>query len=523
MGWQIVNPVGTPFTDFTWSAGFLGLLVMTVGGVSAITLRFRRSTHTGRAQIKLVLMTIGLSAVSFYALIAFDGSTRVTALLTLMITLSIVAIPITITIAIVRHSLFDIDVVISKTVTYGVLAVFITAVYALVVVGIGTLLGGGDEPSLALSIVAVAIVAVAFEPVRDRLQRWANRLVFGERATPYEVLSRATARLAGTGSPETMLKQVTQLAIDGAGASESVLWLKIGASFQPRSATPMEALIGLADVSTAGGDLPDLPGDFVVAVRHRDEVLGALSISKPRDESVTDADRNMLNDVAAGTGLLLRNISLNAELTERAEQLRVSRRRLVATHDAERHRLERDLHDGAQQQVVAIKVKLGIARTLAGREDASEVETLVSSLAEATQEAVDAMRAVAHGIYPPLLEAEGLCVALTAASRTTSIPIEIEMTGFGRYERAVEETLYFCILETVSHAIDGGATWVRADVAESSEAVRFTVHHDGTIDTLLTVEDRVAAFGGRVTLASGPAESAVTAELPNIDALAVTS
>ena len=522
LGWQIMNPVGMPFTDLTWSAGFLGLLVMTAGGITAITLRFRRSVHAGRTQIKLVLLTTVLSAVSFYALIAFDASTRITTLLALMTTVSIVAVPISITIAIIRHNLFDIDIVISKTVTYAMLAVFITAVYALVVVGIGTLLGGGDEPSLALSIVAVAIVAMAFEPVRNRLQRWANRLVFGERATPYEVLSQATARLAGTGSPEKVLKQVTQLVVDGAGASEAVLWLKVGANLQPRSATPIEALIGLADVSIRGGYLPDLPGDFSVAVRHRDEVLGALSISKPRGESVTDADGKMLDDVAAGTGLLLRNISLNAELTERAEQLRVSRRRLVATHDAERHRLERDLHDGAQQQVVAIKVKLGIARTLAERENASEVEILVSSLAEATQEAVDAMRAVAHGIYPPLLEAEGLGVALTAASRTTSIPMKVEMTGFGRYERAVEESLYFCILETVSHAIDGGATWVRVEVVEAPDAVRFTVHHDGTFDTLLTVEDRVAAFGGRVTLASSPAQSAVTAELPNIDALAAT-
>jgi signal transduction histidine kinase len=495
---------------------------MTIGGIVAMTLRYRRSSYVGKTQIKLVLTPVALFAIFFVALIMTDFSPTATSAFTFLTTVAGVGIPVSITIAIVRHSLFDIDIVISKTVTYGVLAIFITAVYAIVVVGIGTLLGGGDEPSLALSIVAVAIVAVAFEPVRNRLQRWANRLVFGERATPYQVLSQATARLAGAGSPEEALKQVTQLVVDGAGASEAILWLKVGADLQPRSATPIEALIELADVSITGGDLPDLPGEQSVLIRHRGDILGALTISKARGESVNAIDESMLNDVAAGTGLLLRNISLNAELTERAEQLRVSRRRLVATHDAERHRLERDLHDGAQQQVVAIKVKLGIARALAEREDASEVETLVLSLAEATQEAVDAMRAVAHGIYPPLLEAEGLGVALTAASRTTSIPIEIEMTSFGRYERAVEESLYFCILETVAHAIDGGATWVRVEVTESPDAVRFTVHHDGTIDTLLAVEDRVAAFGGRVTLASTPAERVVTAELPNIDALAVT-
>ena len=101
-----------------------------------------------------------------------------------------------------EYRLYDIDVVISKTVTYGVLAAFITGVYALVVVGIGSLFGGGDEPNLALSIAAVAVVAVVFEPLRKRVQHWANVLVFGRRATPYEVLSNATARLAETSDRE---------------------------------------------------------------------------------------------------------------------------------------------------------------------------------------------------------------------------------------------------------------------------------------------------------------------------------
>jgi signal transduction histidine kinase len=302
-----------------------------------------------------------------------------------------------------------------------------------------------------------------------------------------------------------------------------VLWLKVGGSLQPSAATPAAALDAVSEVSISGDDIPNLLGQTSTPVRHRGEILGALSITKPPGESVTAIDEKMLHDVASGTGLLLRNIGLNAELAERAEQLRMSRRRLVSAHDAERHRLERNLHDGAQQQVVAIKVKLGIARTLAEREDAPEVGTLVSSLAEATQEAVDAMRAVAHGIYPPLLEAEGLRVALTAASRTTSIPIELEMDTFGRYERSVEESMYFCILETIAHAVDGGATWARVELAESPDAVRFTVHHDGTITELLAVEDRVAAFGGWATLTSSSSEGAVIAELPTVDVLAVTS
>jgi signal transduction histidine kinase len=319
------------------------------------------------------------------------------------------------------------------------------------------------------------------------------------------------------------LVQVTQLVVDGAGAAEAVLWLNVGGSLQPSAATPVAALDGLSAVSMTGDDLPELPGEVSTPVRHRGEVLGALSITKPLGESVTSIDEKMLHDVASGTGLLLRNIGLQAELVDRAEQLRASRRRLVTAHDSERHRLERNLHDGAQQQVVAIKVKLGIARTLAEREGTPEVATLVSSLADATQEAVDAMRSVAHGIYPPLLEAEGLKVALTAANRTTPIHIDLDVETFGRYERSVEESMYFCILETIAHAIDGGATWARVELAESPDAVSFTVHHDGDVDTLLAVEDRIAAFGGSMTVSTDAPETVITGTLPKIDALAVTS
>ena len=356
-----------------------------------------------------------------------------------------------------KYRLYDIDVVISKTVTYGLLAAFITGVYALIVVGIGSLVGSSDEPNLALSIAAVAIVAIAFEPLRRRVQHWANVLVYGRRATPYEVLSNATARLAGTRDPDDALTQLTQLIREGTGASEVVLWLIVGDASFPRSAAPIEALQGLQPVAVGDESFTSIGGDRVVPVRYQGQVIGALAMAKGKGDPVTDADDKLLNDVATGAGVLLHNISLNAELAERAEQLRESRRRLVAAHDAERHRLERDLHDGAQQQVVALKVKLGIARTLAEREGAVDVASIVSALADTTQEAVDGMRAVAHGIYPPLLEAEGLAAAINAARRTIPIPIQVAITPVPRYERSVEESVYFAVLETITDAADAGA------------------------------------------------------------------
>lgn len=166
-----------------------------------------------------------------------------------------------------------------------------------------------------------------------------------------------------------------------------------------------------------------------VSVRHEDGELGALSILKPHNDPVTPADRELLNDVAAGAALVLRNLRLNRDLEARAAEVRDSRRRLIAAQDAERHRLERDLHDGAQQQVVALKVKLGIAKTIAEREGAHEIALRVAALAEDTQKAVDALRAVAHGIYPPLLESDGLQAALRAVERTAAIPLIIDTHG----------------------------------------------------------------------------------------------
>ncbi len=154
----------------------------------------------------------------------------------------------------------------------------------------------------------------------------------------------------------------------------------------------------------------------------RTEELGALSISKPHNDPVTPADRELLADVAAGAALVLRNMRLNRELEDRADEVRESRRRLIAAQDAERHRLERDLHDGAQQQVVALKVKLGIAKTWRSVKGRMRSPAESSPWPSETQDAVDSLRAVAHGIYPPLLESEGLEPALRAVERSSSLP-----------------------------------------------------------------------------------------------------
>jgi hypothetical protein len=232
----IPNPFGFHMiggTDNGLVALVLGscLLALIAGGPIAIVVRYRRSSRLVRSQIKLVLV-----AMAFIPMLLLTGSLMSDSWVNTLVFLgAVMGVPLAITVAIVRHNLFDIDVAISKAVTYGVLAGFITAVYAVIVVGVGSLAGGGDEPNLGLSIAAVAIVAVAFEPLRKRVQHWANVLVYGKRATPYEVLASATARLSDTSDPDEALARVAQLVAEGTGAVEAVLWVKVGDVMYPRA------------------------------------------------------------------------------------------------------------------------------------------------------------------------------------------------------------------------------------------------------------------------------------------------
>ncbi|MFW2383346.1 MAG: sensor histidine kinase [Acidimicrobiales bacterium] len=403
--------------------------------------------------------------------------------------------------AVTKYRLYEIDVVISKSVTYLGLGAVITGLYVLVVVGPLLVIGASDDdgPGLLLPILATGAVAIVFEPVRVRMQRLANRLVYGERASPHEVLSQVTARLAdataGSGTDE-----LARLVAEGTGADQAVVWLFSEETFTPDG-------VWERDGSVLGAPEPvdDVPNDDLTmskVVVHRDVVFGAVTIVKPRTDPVTPADRELVTDVAAGSGLLLRNLHLNRELIDRAAEVRESRRRLIAAQDAERHRLERDLHDGAQQRVVALKVKLGIARTIADREGAAVIAEKLEALGESVQGAVDDLRAVAHGIYPPLLESDGLTAALRTVERTSTLKVELETVDVERYERTIEETAYFCVTETLERARMSGATTARVGVAGHNGSL-ITEIDVGSLETeldLRSITDRLDAAGGTLTV-----------------------
>jgi signal transduction histidine kinase len=485
--------------------------------IAALVVRYRRSAGAVRRQIRW----IGWGSTFLAAAIVWTFAVEGTAAASSSPVVALVAEGVLIlafAVAITKYRLYDIDVVISRTVAYASLAVVIAGLYVAAVFGLVALFGDADrglgDLGAGFWFGATALVAIVFEPLRVRLQRWANRVAYGQRAAPHEVLSQLTSRLSDSSRTKGLIG-LAELLRQGTGAESALVWLRVGDRLQAAAVSPAESQPSVSDIEIED-KLPSSELELSVSVRHGGELLGALSITKPRSHPVTPADEILLSDVAAGAGLLLRNLRLNAELATRAIELQASRRRLIAAQDAARHRLERDLHDGAQQQVVALKVRLGLAKTIAEREGAVDVAERVAGLADDTQQAVDAMRMVARGIYPPLLDAEGLGPALAAMHRAVDLSLQIDLGTLPRYSKEAEQTVYFCILAAVTQAEMAGATAANVDVHGDDASLTVTVIYDSAAgpSDLAALTDRVDAFGGTITTETVTEETALTLTLP---------
>ena len=198
-------------------------------------------------------------------------------------------------------------------------------------------------------------------------------------------------------------------------------------------------------------------GAYAAAVRDRGELLGALSVEMPASDPMTPDKERLVADLASQAGLVLRNVAL-------VEELRESRRRLVAAQDHERRKLERNIHDGAQQQLVALAVKARLARQFVAR-DPAKTEEMLGQIEAETQTALDDLRDLARGIYPPLLADKGLGSALDAQARKAPLPVRVDAEGVGRLPQDVEAAVYFSCLEALQNV---------AKYAAASEAT----HHD---------------------------------------------
>jgi signal transduction histidine kinase len=480
-----------------------------------LILRFHRSRDVERQQFKWVLIGLAVSipAIAVGAVWSVAGGGGALTLVPLVVS------PITITFAVLRYRLFDLDVVISRTLLVAGLAGFITATYVAIVVGIGSLVGRGDEPNLILSVAATALVAVAFQPVRRGLQRVANRLVFGRRATPYDVLSAFATRVGGAeATPETLVGLAALMA-DGTGAKPARVWLRVGSELRSAATWPQRLDVGgpLAVGVDAAAALPD--ADLAAPVREADELLGVLTIAKPRGERVTDVDVDLVERLAAASGVLLRNLRLDAELAERLEEIETSRRRLVSAQDEARRRIEAELGGGTRVQLTTLSDRLSTLARDVDAERTPKSATLLEQLVTGTKGALDTLASLAAGVYPPRLAADGLVAALTEQTSRAAVPIEMHESRVGRYPADVEAAVYFSVLEALQNVAKyADAANVTVRLTQDLDTLTFAVTDDGVgFDTAETtsgtglqgIVDRLDTVNGAITIDSAPGQGTV--------------
>jgi signal transduction histidine kinase len=488
------------------AGAFLVSLACVIASAVAMVVRLRRATGDARQQLKwmtysAVLLGIGVVLAGLVSQFAHVEARAVG-------TPGLVALPVAAGLAIFRYRLYDIDVVISKTVVFGTLAVFITTVYTAVVVGLGTAIGAQGEPTLVLSVLGAAIVAAAFQPVRERIERLANRLVYGDRATPYRVLAEFSERMAGASMAEELLPRMARLLAEGTGTSRAEVWLRYGDRLRRVAGWPQ-------------GDSPPTPrplrdavrsdgrgGTRTELVRHDGEVLGALAVQVRPGSSLSPPEERLVGDLAGQAGLVLRNVRL-------IEDLRASRERLVTTRDAERRRLEQDIRDRVERRLVAVASALSAA-TLIGGVDLQG--RLFAELREETAGTLAELRDLAGGVYPTLLAGSGLVAALKAQTRGSAVPVLIQVEAVGRYPQDVEAAAYFCCLEALQNvAKHAQAGRVTVTLSENAGMLRFTVDDNGvgfepaattSGSGLQNMADRAAALGGHVRIEATPGRGA---------------
>jgi signal transduction histidine kinase len=499
-----------------------GQALAVAGGILAavsLIVRFRRAEGVVRKQIEWLAYAAAVVAAGIIGSTLLQLKPQTEVLNNYengLITLALACVPVAMGVAILTRRLYDIDVIVNKTVVYVSLAGFITAVYIALVVGVGQTIGQHGNAGFGLSILATAVVAVAFQPVRERVQRLANRLVYGKRATPYEALSAFADQLGATVPAEDLLPQLARVLADATGAARTQVWLADGGVLRLQAAYPAaeDAERRRQAIALPPRRLPEFAGaTMAFEVSHGGERLGALTLAKRPGEALTPVEGRLAAQLAAQAGLVLHNAGLTGQLKERLAELRASRKRIVEAADGERRRLERNIHDGAQQQLVALAVMARLAETAVDSDKEGARAMVIQAQADAT-DALENLQDLARGIYPPLLGEQGLAAALEARARKSPVPVTVEAEGLGRYPQEAEAAVYFCVLEALQNiAKYAAASRATVRLAAVAGALEFSVTDDGTgFDAgtagygtgLQGMADRVAALGGDLQLRSQP-------------------
>lgn len=479
-------------------AGLAGALVFLASAVEVVV-RYRRSSGVERAQMKWFAAAGAIAAVGVaIGVFALPQPSVAFALLTPLI-------PVAAGIAILRYRLYDIDFVLSKTLVIALLAAFITVVYVLVVAAIGSLTGGS-------SLLATVIVAMLFQPARAQARRFANRLVFGERATPYEVMAGFSERVADTVSTEEVLPQMAEAAGTGVGAAEVTIRVAL-----PGGAALVERWQG----PSAGGRTAE---PWTTTIVHQGDPVATLTVTKPANDPLTPAERGLLEDLGSQAGLAVHNVRLTEELGVRlreldvqATALRISRERLVTARDAQRRGLQRDIQEGPERQL------LEIGRAVRAVREPEQLDPLI----ERVNDTLEGLRDLARGVFPPLLADQGIVPALEAHIRKIGAhaAVEAEPSVAGRrFDADVEACAYFCCLQAIQNVMrHAGNANTSVRFRLDGKDLAFEIADDGAgFDVATTprgmglqiIQDRVDALEGSLEVRSGSGGTTVLVRVP---------
>jgi signal transduction histidine kinase len=485
-----------------------------VVGVLVLCARFVAADGGGRARMRVlfIVVVVGITLYAAGTVALAFGAPEDSALAIAVISLgslTAILLPGAIVYGVLRHRLFDLDLVVRKSVAYGVASLLIAAAYAVVAATPGLMLGNRIPVTLAVVITIAA--ALAFQPLRRRLESAVSRRLFGDRVQQYQLLANLGTTMEQTAELDELLPRLARAVRDGIGAS----WVRVRLCEADGSwlDEPVGVVGEVTEDSAAGVDL----------VRAGEQV-GRIDLgSKPGGYAA--ADLELLATVAAQATTAVANVRLATQLKEGLDELSTSRVRLIAAQDAERRRIERDLHDGIQQEVVALIAGLRLARNRLSRNQLTADQ--LTDLQDQAREMLRELRELAHGIHPPVLTDNGLVAALE--SRLTRFPIPVEIIADDglrgeRFSEDVEGAAYFVACESLTNvAKHAGTDGARVRLSRFYNLLCLAVEDSGRgfqpngarSGGLANIRDRVEALHGQLTIESQVgAGTSIRAELP---------
>jgi signal transduction histidine kinase len=496
------NPVAVPALAGLGAVAAVAIhagLAALLAGVAVLIARYRRFGPAERRQIAWPLYGLALTGCAIAVLGAahtavngFPGWLQYALYLPVLL-----LIPAGLVIGILRYRLLDIDLVVRRSVVYGALWLLIAVAYAGVTAALGVL--AGRRVPLDLAIVLTIIATMIAAPARRRLERLADRLVFGRRLSGYELISQLGARLEASPGPEDLASTIAAAVRLGLGAR----WVRV--SLGQRGERP---------VAAAGIDLtaPDDPVLHVPLV-HGPDVVGAIDCGPKTEGRYSAVDSELLATLGRQAALAIRNSQLTTELSQRLDELAESRSRLVHAETAGRRQLERDIHDGVQQELVAVLARLGLARNQLRRDKALAETTLKDVLTDGRR-ALESLQELVRGIHPPVLTDRGLPDAVR--ERAARLPIAAEVNSDGlppeaRFSPDVEGAAYFFVCEALGNVLKhAGAARAAVRLRAEHDHLTVEVHDDGrgfavqatAQSGLRGLRDRIEALGGRMQIVS---------------------